>query len=370
MSPAGGHPPRHVVVCGAGVVGAAVAYFLSLRRVAVTVVERSAVACAASGKSGGFLALDWCDGTPLEALSRASFALHAELPRKLGTDYGYRRMETFMLAARERGTLSGGHRVAAPSWLDGAGVVTAALGSTETTAQVDPARFTAALLDAARARGTVLRRGVVDDVVRRDGVAQGVSVDGDILEADAVVIAMGPWTGRFTGRLRLPTIRGLKGYSVTLRGADVPAHALFVDYLTADGRALEPEIFPRSDGDVYVCGMADPQPLPESAEGVEVSDAACATLARAAGRVSTALAAARVERRQACYRPVIDDGLPLIGRAPGVAGCYVATGHGPWGMLNAPATGLALAELIVDGAAALVDLRPFDPARLPAARRR
>jgi hypothetical protein len=36
-------------------------------------------------------------------------------------------------------------------------------------------------------------------------------------------------------------------------------------------------------------------------------------------------------------------------------------------MLNAPATGLALAELIADGAASLVDLTPFDPARLPSA---
>ena len=35
--------PRHVVVCGAGVIGAAVAYFLSRRGVAVTVVERSGV---------------------------------------------------------------------------------------------------------------------------------------------------------------------------------------------------------------------------------------------------------------------------------------------------------------------------------------
>ena len=51
-----------------------------------------------------------------------------------------------------------------------------------------------------------------------------------------------------------------------------------------------------------------------------------------------------------------------------MAGAYVATGHGPWGMLNAPATGLALAELIADGAASLVDLRAFDPARLRAAR--
>ena len=57
----------------------------------------------------------------------------------------------------------------------------------------------------------------------------------------------------------------------------------------------------------------------------------------------------------------------MIGRVPGLGGAYVATGHGPWGMLNAPATGLALAELIVDGAASL-DLSPFDPARLPLAR--
>ena len=360
-------PPRHVVVCGAGVVGASVAYFLAKRGVTVTVVERSGVACAASGKSGGFLALDWCDGSPLESLARASFALHAELPRALGTDYGYRRMDTFMIAARERGSVAGGHRVAAPRWLDGAGVVTAALGSTETTAQVHPARFTAALLAAAQTRGTVLRLGIVEAVIQRDGGARGVRVGGEILDADAVVLAMGPWTGRVAGRL-LPRITGLKGYSVTLAAPDVPAHALFVEYRTAEGRHLEPEIFPRPDGEVYVCGMADPAPLPDSPEDLEVSEAACATLARAAGRVATRLSAARIARRQACYRPVTEDGVPLIGRVPGMTGAYVATGHGPWGMLNAPATGLALAELITDGAASSLDLRPFDPARLPPAR--
>jgi glycine/D-amino acid oxidase-like deaminating enzyme len=348
--------------------GASVAYFLARRGVAVTVVERSGVACAASGKSGGFLALDWCDDSPLGPLARASFALHAELARDLGTDYGYRRMDTFMMAARERGAVGGGHGVEAPRWLDGAGVVRAALGSTETTAQVHPARFTAALIDAAQARGTTLRIGVVEGVAHHGGVAGGVVVDGETLEADAVVVAMGPWTGRLAGPLRLPRVRGLKGYSVTLDAPDVPAHALFVDYRTADGRHLEPEVFPRPDGEVYVCGMADPAPLPDSPEEVEVSEAGCATLARAAGRVSTVLAAARIVRRQACYRPVTDDGLPLIGRVPGVTGAYVATGHGPWGMLNAPATGLALAELIADGAASLVDLRPFDPARLPTPR--
>jgi len=361
-------PPAHVVVCGAGVMGAAVTYFLARRGVAVTVVERSGVACAASGKSGGFLALDWCDGSRLGPLARKSFALHAELARELGADYSYRRMDTFMLAAREHGGVAGGHRVPAPPWLDGAGVATATLGSTDTTAQVNPAGFTAALLEAAQARGSVLRIGVVEGVVRRDGAVGGVSVDGETLPADAVVLAMGPWTGRAAAWLPLPRIHGLKGYSVTLAGVDVPAHALFLDYRTADGGRLEPEIFPRPHGEVYVCGMADPAPLPDSPEAVEVREEPCAALARAAGRVSTALAKARIARRQACYRPVTDDGLPLIGRISGVVGAYVATGHGPWGMLNAPGTGLALAELISEGTASSVDLRPFDPARLPALR--
>jgi len=355
--------PQHVVVCGAGVIGAAVAYFLSLRGVRVTVVERTGVACAASGKSGGFIALDWCDGSPLGPLARASFELHARLAKELNADYGYRRMDTFAMAARERTAVAGGHRATAPSWLDGAGIVTGALGSPETTAQVHPARFTAALLDGARARGATLRIGVVERVVRDNGAARGVMVDGAMLEADAAVLALGPWTSRVARGLELPTVYGLKGYSVTLQAPDVPPHALFVDYRTADGRAFEPEIIPRPDGEVYVCGMADEQPLPESAEGVKVDDAACDVLARAAARVSTTLAAARVTRRQACYRPVTADGLPLIGGVPGVAGAYVATGHGPWGMLNAPATGLALAELITKGAASVVDLRPFDPAR-------
>ena len=55
----------NVLICGGGVIGASIAYFLSCRGAKVTVIERTGLACAASGKSGGFLALDWCDGSPL-----------------------------------------------------------------------------------------------------------------------------------------------------------------------------------------------------------------------------------------------------------------------------------------------------------------
>jgi glycine/D-amino acid oxidase-like deaminating enzyme len=63
-----------------------------------------------------------------------------------------------------------------------------------------------------------------------------------------------------------------------------------------------------------------------------------------------ALASAKILARQACYRPITRDGLPFIGRVPGVEGAYIATGHSVWGILNAPATGEAMAELISDGA--------------------
>jgi glycine/D-amino acid oxidase-like deaminating enzyme len=72
-----------VVICGGGVIGACTAYFLSRRGIDVTVVERAEVAAAASGKAGGFLALDWCGGTPLDGLARRSFQLHADLPTRL-----------------------------------------------------------------------------------------------------------------------------------------------------------------------------------------------------------------------------------------------------------------------------------------------
>ncbi len=84
-----------VVICGGGVIGTSIAYFLSLRNVETLVVERAGVANAASGKSGGFLALDWCQGTPVDALARRSFVLHGELASTLGSemnlDWGYRR---------------------------------------------------------------------------------------------------------------------------------------------------------------------------------------------------------------------------------------------------------------------------------------
>lgn len=358
-----------VLVCGGGVIGASIAYFLSRRGVKAIVVERTGLACAASGKAGGFLALDWCDGSPLEALARRSFALHADLAERIGDDWGYRRLATYggfsgtQHGMRRRGTAQG-------DWLSDDVVLDRFLGSPATTAQVHPGRFTAAMMRAAEMLGAELRLGQVTGIVRRDGTARvaGVEVDGhETVEGDAVVIAMGPWSMLAARWLPLPGVFGLKGHSLVFEtGTKVPPAAVFLECREAGtGDAQAPELFPRPDGTTYVCAISSTGPLPADPAEVAPDPGAIERLQAMCRRLSPMLGRAKVLARQACHRPVTQDGLPLIGPVPGHAGAYVATGHGVWGILNAPATGEAVAELILDGAARSIDLSPFAPARLP-----
>jgi len=356
-----------VLICGGGVIGASIAYFLSCRGVEAIVIEGTGLACAASGKAGGFLALDWCDGTPLEALARRSFALHARLPQQIGGGWGYRRLTTYggFAGIRHPGRPRGDTRDT--DWLSPGVTVDQRLGSTKTTAQIHPGAFTAAMMQAAEAEGAALRLGRVTGVVRRSAArADGVEVDGEIVEGDAVVIAMGPWSILAAQWLPLPGVFGLKGHSVVFETAtELPAAALFLEYREATGAMQMPELFPRPDGTTYVCALSSESPLPIDPADVIPDPAAIERLRNMCSELSPALASARMLVRQACYRPITRDGLPLIGRVPGVEGAYVATGHSVWGILNAPATGEAMAELITDGAARTVNLSPFDPGRFP-----
>ncbi len=353
------------LIVGGGVIGASIAYHLAARRADVVVIERSAIACAASGKSGGFLAMDWCDGTPLMHLARRSFALHQQLADEHAGEWGYRRMTTYGGVLRH--SSSAASRRASPGWLSPEVSFHGQLGSTRTTAQVHPAAFTAGMMRAAQARGAELLLGNVTGLLCHGGDVVGVDLDGEALEGDAVVIAMGPWSMLAAQWLPLPPVFGLKGHSVVYEtGTAIPPEAVFLEYLDASGAMLTPEVFPRADGTTYVCAISSDSPVPIDPGLVVPDDAAIDRLKALCARISPMLAASRVVASQACFRPVTEDGLPLIGAIPGVSGAYLATGHSVWGILNAPATGEAVAELILDGATRAVDLSAFDPARLEA----
>jgi glycine/D-amino acid oxidase-like deaminating enzyme len=348
-----------VLIAGGGAIGAAVAYFLALRGVEAVVVESTGVANAASGKAGGFLASDWSDGTPLGLLARRSFALHARLAEEIGADWGFRRMTAYagvVGAGRGRGD----------GWLSAQVRIGQRLGTPETTAQVHPALFTQAMLRAALAHGATLREGRVGAIVQsadRTRV-EGVEIDGDFIAADAVVVALGPWSALARQWLPFPAVYGLKGHSLVFEtGEAIPAEALFLDYRAAGRAALTPEIFPRPDGTVWACAISSETPLPLDPAAVAPDEGAMERLETLCRGLSPLLAEAPILARQACYRPMTRDGLPLIGRLPGPSNAYAATGHSVWGILNAPATGEAMAELLVDGEASEVDLGAFDPGR-------
>ena len=355
-----------IVICGGGVIGACTAYYLCRRGIDVVVVEGTEVAAAASGKAGGFLALDWCAGSPLDALARRSFALHAALPNEIADDWGYRRMTAysgFVVPARDAHR----HLSTKLDWLSDGIVIGSQLGTTETTAIVHPRAFTTAMMSAAQRHGAALRLGRVTGIVRRaDGTnVRGVEVDGGIIESDAVVVAMGPWSLMAAEWMDLPVVFGQRSPSLVYdTGMDVPAEALFLDCHEDSGAVVTVEVFPRANGNTLITAFSDQSPLPFDPAAVTPEPGEIDRLQAICARLSPKFLPERIIARQACFRPVTEDGLPLIGKVPQIEGAFVATGHSVWGILNAPATGEALAELVTDGVARSTDLSPFDPSRL------
>lgn len=347
-----------VLILGAGAIGASCAFHLARRAMAVTLVERATPACAASGKAGGFLALDWCDGLPRGPLARRSFALHAALAREVADGLGRRPVETLLVAAAR-----GGER--AP-WLGPGFRVLERIGTPETTAVVDPVRLTRALVDRAVAAGARLRIGTAAVLEPRPS-GWRVLLEDAAIEAEAVVLTLGPWTGRLRVPGSLPPVGALLGHSLRFELAEpLPPTVLFARLDPARHGLEELEIYPRADGSVVVAGLSRPAAPPADPTAVGPDRGAAARLSAAARAVLPALAAARRVEARACLRPLSADGTPLIGPLPGRPGLWLATGHGPWGILEAPATGELLADLLT-GAAPRLDPRPFDPARPAAA---
>lgn len=348
--------PR-VIVCGGGIIGVSTAYYLTKRGCTPLIVERKEVAAAASGKAGGFLAKDWNDGSPVGDLTRTSFDLHEELSRELGAErIDYRRLSCRAVAVEDGGGAAPKSRkLEHVEWADLGAYGSRAMGDERTIAQVHPRKLTHALLDEATKAGASLRIGVVESVESTDAGARA-RVDGSWLDADAVVLAMGPWTSQVSGVPGVPTVYGQKYHSVLLQAPRALSQAVFFQGLG------DPEVYPRPDGEVYVTGFPDaPVVVGELPGEVKVEQKVLDRLTSVAHQVSSELREASVTAGQSCHLPIAGHGLPVIGELAGAKRVFVATGHGCWGILNAPATGKALSELIVDGKASTVSLDAFKP---------
>ncbi|UVO38824.1 FAD-binding oxidoreductase [Bradyrhizobium arachidis] len=212
----------------------------------------------------------------------------------------------------------------------------AAHRTTGTTAIVHPHRFTSVMMNAAIVHGAELRDGRVTSTVRdADGTTvKGVEVDGSVIDADAVVIAMGPGSLLAAQWMSLPAIHGERSPSIVYdTGTPVSADALFLE-MEIYGKTTPIEVFPRPDGSTYVTACPDTAAFPTDPADVKPEPNLMDWLQQMSERLSPLFRPEKIIAKQACFRPVTDDGLPLIGRVPRDEGLHVASGHGVWGIFS------------------------------------
>ncbi|GJD51960.1 D-amino acid dehydrogenase 1 [Methylobacterium crusticola] len=212
----------------------------------------------------------------------------------------------------------------------------------------DPGALVAAYADLFRRRGGVIRQGEAGSLGPRVG-GWGVRTADGPLEAEAAVVALGPWSPELLRPFgyRFPMLRK-RGYHRHWRSAPTLSLPLLD---AANGYVMAP----------MARGL-------RITTGADLSSAEAATspiqLARAeaAARDLVDLGAPYENTPWSGIRPCMPDMLPVIGEAPRHPGLWLHFGHGHQGFTLGPATGRLLAEAM-SGEAPSVAAAPFDPGR-------
>ena len=119
-------------------------------------------------------------------------------------------------------------------------------------------------------------------------------------------------------------------------GVTISPYVLFTEVLfpsaSRSPQCESPEIYARPDNEVYACGPGDNSRVPETVDEVEVDQAACESIREHVASISTELREGTVDKRQACFLPVVSaGGGPIVGEASKLAkGLVIATGHTCW----------------------------------------
>jgi len=209
---------------------------------------------------------------------------------------------------------------------------------------VDPRRLIRAAWLLAERRGVAVRTGVAVLGFRIEGgVCRGVETETGTILADSIVDAAGAWAA-FDPSLPLPVpVEPVRGQIVELRLRERPLETI----VSCDDVYL----VARPDGTVLVGST-----LERVGFCKEVTAEAVERLIAGAVRLVPALRSARFVTAWSGLRPGTPGGLPVLGGC-GVPGLFFAAGHFRSGILLAPVTALALADLLTEGASR--DLSPF-----------
>jgi glycine oxidase len=346
-----------VVVIGAGLIGLSVAYELAKRGADVRVLEASESAASASWAGAGRLApfTDSEGSAEEETFLATALGLYQvfvkELHKRTGVD-PFLRVDGTIEVAYDEATLirlrdraeSLVARGIHAHWLEADEVrrLEPALG---------PATIGASLIEDEghidnRQLGRALRMACVDSGVRLEEQTGPLALEADerrvlgvrsgesFVPAEIVVNAAGPWAGGLRGvpsHLRLPIVP-VRGQLLIVE----TTRRLVARVLSLPGAY----VIPRTDGTLVIGEVVE-----ESGFDLRADPAATQSLREAAIRAIPALSEFPVCETWVGLRPRSPNGRPFVGATP-LEGYFVAAGHYRNAILLAPATALALANVI------------------------
>ncbi len=370
------------IVVGAGVQGASLAFHLARRGIRVIVVERATVAAGATGRSSGLVRMHYDLRTDAE-LAWRSFPYFQRWTELVGDgDCGFVRTGFLQLVPAD---LEAALR-ANVAMQQEIGIDTAVVGATDVEKLVpamvtddigvaayepqsgyaDPAGTAAGFLAAARRLGARLIQGcrAISVIVERD-VVVGVDTDRGRFDAPIVVDVAGAWAAevaRSAGvHVPVESWRHDTAYFglPDARAADFP---IVIDetnqiYFRPEGRDA---MLVGLEGGNEVGGSPD-RPLLHLRDGAveEMIERVCARIPW--------MADGTLRSGYGGQDGITPDQHAILGRA-GPDGFFVACGFSGTGFKTAPAIGICLTELILDGRATTVDISAYGLERFAAGR--
>ena len=370
------NPSSDIVVVGAGVVGAAIAFYLAKGGARVTLVERGAPGGRTSKVSFGWINALGKRPDHYHRFSRLSVEAYAQLEEELGPDAGIGRGGSLHWPAS--GPQGGSEIAALARELEELDYPYNLLTSKE-TAELEPNISVEGIEESVLyapierwADGHILANSLAEQAVRHGasvasstsvreltingGRVSGVSTDRGAFSAGTVVVAAGVASVGLLAPLgyRLPLDRVVGILGIVSESPGTIQRVLY------PGRY---HLRPTKDGRIAI-GCNDMDSLADEDTDTSSPPSWMQQLLRMAQRDCPALGGGRLEEVRVGARPMPSDGLPVIGPVPGVEGAYVAAMHS--GVTLAPIVGQSVTDEIISGGRSS-HLEPYRPDRFDAA---
>jgi glycine oxidase len=330
------NPRPDVLVVGGGILGVAIASSVHDAGLgSVQLIEAGRLGAGATGGATGLLIPEphqWSDPETFVDLERASLERWRYLDQVTPGGLGLVELDWIGLAPDPGGLAA--HQPENVEWLDAGKIATLVPGLAwrlggaliRHQARVNPLRALVGLAEGLPAAGTGVAAMAV--TLSGDAIASVTTSAGEI-SPGAVVFATGQPPVLDGLELDVPSDR-VKGHLIVTAPANVHLPC-----------TIAPVATPLEDGRLLAGGTFD--------YGDESPDVREEVVDTIMGGLRAALPSVRkvgVSHQWCCFRPRHPDRRPVIDRVPGLSNAWLTSGHFRTGILNAPATGLAISRWI------------------------